>query len=48
MNFECINDETMFNECIDKIEDLNEYDLINLIKNILNKHPEVKNTILKY
>ena len=43
-----IDDNRMFEECVVKILDLDEYDLVNLIKNIMHKHPESMKTILKY
>ena len=46
--YDIINDEKMFQDCITKILDLDEYDLVNLIKNIMDKHPSTMKTILKY
>lgn len=46
--YDIINDEKMFQDCVTKILDLDEYDLINLIKNIMDKHPSTMKTILKY
>ncbi len=46
--YDIINDEKMFQDCVTKILDLDEYDLVNLIKNIMDKHPSTMKTILKY
>ena len=46
--YDIINDEKMFQDCVAKILDLDEYDLVNLIKNIMDKHPSAMKTILKY
>lgn len=46
--FEIINDEKMYEECINKIMDMDEYDLVNLIKNIICKCPPSMKVILKY
>ena len=43
-----IDDNKMFEKCVSKILDLDEYDLVNLIKNIAYKHPNTMKTILKY
>lgn len=46
--YDIMNDEKMFQDCVTKILDLDEYDLVNLIKNIMDKHPSTMKTILKY
>ena len=46
--YDIINDEKMFQDCVTKILDLDKYDLVNLIKNIMDKHPSTMKTILKY
>ena len=46
--FEVINDAKMYEECVNKILDMNEYDLVNLIKNIICKCPPSMKVILKY
>ena len=48
MEFEVIDDAKMFEACVIKILDLDEYDLVNLLKNIMCKHPKSMKTILKY
>lgn len=48
INFEVINDDKMYEECVSKILDMDEYDLVNLIKNIAFKHPQTMKVILKY
>ena len=46
--FEVINDAKMYEECVNKILDMDEYDLVNLIKNIICKCPSSMKMILKY
>ena len=46
--FEIIDDARMYKECVNKILDMDEYDLVNLIKNIICKCPSSMKMILKY
>lgn len=46
--FEIIDDARMYEECVNKIMDMDEYDLVNLIKNIIYKCPQSMKAILKY
>ena len=46
--FEIIDDTRMYEECVNKIMDMDEYDLVNLIKNIIYKCPQSMKVIVKY
>ena len=46
--FEVIDDAKMYEECVNKILDMDEYDLVNLIKNMICKCPASMKIVLKY
>lgn len=46
--FEIIDDAKMYEKCVVKILDMDEHDLVNLIKNIICKCPPSMKIVLKY
>ena len=47
-DIEIIDDAKMYEACVVKILDMDEHDLVNLIKNIICKCPQSMKIVLKY